>query len=235
MIVKKYETIEEWKQARETAFTGTKVAGLKVKPRTAGIVIGEKLYNETTAEMAVAFMTTPDDREGIEWQNDAQRGIYLEKEALEATSNATGVKFIKHDCVIWYSNDAELIGLSPDGVDKNNKIALETKCLGSVKHLKYALLAKKCEGFDRIPQEYQDQVAQYFLVNPDIEKVCFSLYDPRFDDPEWAIVPVMITRKEAKDKIAENATILQQGLNAVKEILAEINTTKTVSDSPDQQ
>ena len=57
-----------------------------------------------------------------------------------------------------------------DGLERR-KLS-EAKCLSSARHIE-AWLTKK------IPDEYEMQVIQYFIVNESLEKLYFVFFDPR--------------------------------------------------------
>jgi len=192
----KFETKEEWLQARRGRITGTRLKDLIVK-RGTGKKVG---YYELIAERLGA----PADEE-----DSMERGIRLEPEALLRFSKETGKK-VKSGWVLWVRDDDESIALSPDGWI-SNKEAVEVKCLSSAMHIK-AWLEQK------IPSEghynYFEQVLQYFIVNDELEILYFVFYDPRVLAKQYFVLEVK--RIEVQEKVDEY-------LELEKEILAEVN------------
>ena len=61
----------------------------------------------------------------------------------------------------------------------------------------------KATGMDFIPDTYQAQVLQYFVVCDTLETLYFSMYDPRvYGDARHQIIPVH--RKDIKPLIANH-------------------------------
>lgn len=173
MKISKYETIEEWFEARVGKITGSRVKDIIVK-RGTEMKIG---YYELIAER----LSLPADDE-----NPMDRGTRLEEFAIEEFVKATGKK-VNTDLVIWERDDNDRISVSPDGsiVEEDGTVkevvvvatmgtreAVEAKCLKSSHHMK-AFLTQE------IPSEYEDQAVQYFVVNDDLETLYFAFYDPR--------------------------------------------------------
>lgn len=157
MKVTKFEDKETWLSARFGKITGSKLKDIIVK-RGNNKKIG---YYQLIA-----------DRLGVppEDENAMERGHRLEPEAIEEFEKMTGKK-VKTDLVIWEREDNPSIAISPDGwIGKTE--AVEVKCLGSARHIE-ALLTNS------VPKDYVDQVNQYFIVNDDLKKLHFVMYDPR--------------------------------------------------------
>jgi hypothetical protein len=73
--------------------------------------------------------------------------------------------------VLWCRDDDENIAVSPDGTIGARE-AVEVKCLFSARHIE-AWLEQE------IPDEYEYQVLQYFIVNDKLKTLYFIFYDPR--------------------------------------------------------
>lgn len=150
----------DWFQLRKGKITGT---GLKK-------IVGTKLVRDNYLYEILAERLSVDD--GQE-ESALERGERLESEAIEAFEKHTGkivdrIGFIECD-------DSEFIGCSPDGLILNNGLydeAVEVKCLSSANHIK-ALIE------DGVPKDYYPQIIQSFIVNTDLKKLYFVLYDPR--------------------------------------------------------
>lgn len=117
-------------------------------------------------------LATPDG-----WADPMERGSALEAEAV-ALFAKLHQKEVNTDQVIWTRDDNENIAISPDGYMEDGFViseAVEIKCLSSEKHLQ-AIIENK------LPEEYEFQVLQYFIVNDDLETLYFFMYDPRLPD-----------------------------------------------------
>lgn len=196
MRVTKYEDKEAWLEGRNARITGTR----KVIPKrkTTKPLQG---YYELIAEQ----LATPDDGE-----NEMDRGNRLEDEAVVEFTKETGIEIIT-DLVIWERDDNHRISLSPDGYTEDLKTAVEVKCKSSANHVK-ALIEKQ------VPSEHLDQVIQYFVVNEDLEKLYFVMYDPRMSVHSLHILEV--TRDEITDKVE---TYLASQRNTLESVDMEVN------------
>lgn len=117
-------------------------------------------------------LATPDG-----WNDPMERGSALEKEAVELFSTLYS-KVVITDQVIWTREDNEHIAISPDGYMEDGFIvdeAVEIKCLSSEKQMQATIE-------DKLPEEYEFQVLQYFIVNDDLQTLYFFLYDPRLPE-----------------------------------------------------
>lgn len=158
MIIKKYESREEWLAGRIGCITGTKFKDILVKRGT-----GKK----------VGFFQLIADKLGIpaDDENPMARGTRLEKEAIEEFVKQTGKK-VNTDLVIFAREDNPDIAYSPDGYTDDMTESIEVKCLSSARHIE-TLLSQK------IPDEYTEQSLQPFIVNDRLQTLYFILYDPR--------------------------------------------------------
>ena len=152
----KFEDKESWEEARIGKITGTK---LKDLISLKGSV--KKGFWKLVAER----LSLPADDE-----NAMERGIRLEEEAIKEFEKETGKK-VDNSLIIWVSDENDSIAVSPDGIIGKTE-ALEIKCLNSASHIE-ALLTQE------LPEEYEFQVLQYFIVNPILKTLYFGFYDPR--------------------------------------------------------
>lgn len=148
-------------------------------------------------------LATPDG-----WADPMERGSALESEAIELFAKLNK-KEVVTDQVIWVREDNENIAISPDGYMGDGFIvdeAVEIKCLSSEKHLQ-AIIENK------LPEEYEFQVLQYFIVNDDLETLYFFMYDPRLPDT-CNHKCFKITRAEKQEEVdlylAQQKKILEQ-------------------------
>lgn len=191
----------EWEHIRRGKITGSRVKNL--------IVDKNKLnFYQLLAER----VAVPDDKEPFSTK-ETERGHELEPEAIEKFEEITGKKV--EEIGFCLSDINENIALSPDGLIKKGKTnryeeAVEVKCLGSKRHLKYFFERK-------IPKDYEMQVVQYFIVNEHLKKLYFVFYDPRVTSGQ--IFWVEVTREEIQAHIDEST---ERQLEILKEIEEKI-------------
>jgi hypothetical protein len=58
-------------------------------------------------------------------------------------------------------------------------------------------------GFDFIPNEFQRQIIQYFVVNPNLQVLYFSMFDPRIHSDLFAHQYMTVRREAITNKITE--------------------------------
>lgn len=175
----KFESREEWLAARRGKITGSRLKDIIVK-RGSGRKIG---FYELIAER----LGIPADDESA-----MDRGTRLEPEAMERFAKETGKK-LDTSLVIWSRDDDESIAISPDGFI-GKKEAIEAKCLSSARHIEAYLTQK-------VPDEYEYQVLQYFIVNDQLQKLHFVFYDPRLIAKDFFFITV--DRKTVKEQVEE--------------------------------
>lgn len=193
MLVREFQTQEEWQQFRNTRITGSKVGGL-ISKRGGG-------YKKGFYELLAERLAIPEEQE-----NPMDRGNRLEDVALQRFAKETGKK-VSNDLIVWIREDNEHICISPDGVIEGtrNTEAAEVKCLNSASHLE--AWVKKI-----IPSEYYDQAVQYFVVNDKLKVLYFIFYDPRI--PKKDFFYLTITRKyveaDVKKYLEEEREMLEE-------------------------
>lgn len=178
MKVVSFKDREAWLKFREGKITGSKLGDIIVK-RGTGKKIG--FYQLLAERLAV-------EEEGDESPMD--RGSRLEGQALEVFAKLIKKK-VKNDLVIWVSDEDSSIAYSPDGLISDREVA-EVKCLSSAKHLQ-----AYCE--QKIPDDYEEQYVQAFIVNEKLQTLYFVFYDPRIESKpiHW----IVVKRKDIEDKI----------------------------------
>lgn len=196
MKTNKYESREEWLAARRGKITGSRLKDIVVK-RGTGKKIG---FWELVAE---GIGVAPDDESAMD------RGSRLEAEALERFAKESGKK-LDTSLVIWTREDDESIAISPDAFI-GKKEAVETKCLSSARHIEAYFTQE-------VPDEYEFQVFQYFIVNDTLKTLYLVFYDPRILVKDYFVLT--INRKDKEEAIAQ---YLQYQKDTMKEVREYIN------------
>jgi hypothetical protein len=199
MQIVKYETEEDWLAARPNHITGSKLGDI-VPRRGLGKKIGfyqlvaDRLSNDT------------------DMTSDRDRGHELEAEAVAQLAKHTDLTFIT-DLVIWRSDANPYMAYSPDGFTDDLKFAAEAKCLGTAKYLKSLIE-------DKIPDEYREQVIQAFVVNDELERLYFILYDPRVTVQPYHVIT--FEREDLADEIEYYKQCELKVLAEVDDIVAKL-------------
>lgn len=228
-ILKLEQGTKEWHDARRCKVTGTKLKAV-MGTRDARTALIAELIAEKATEQSKAFVTTA----------EMERGNAEEIFAIRAFEEKTKKKVDRVGLCVHGKYD--WVALSPDGLIKsaNGKYeeAVEVKCPDSKKAVLYRIenmvpqletgLAKwskptKAEPepklvvsttapFLGIPTEYKWQVVHYFVVNPDLKKLNFLVYDKRFIDEEAQLYQVEVLRENEilQEAIKEAETELEK-------------------------
>ena len=200
MIIKKYDTKEEWLAGRVSKITGTKLKDIIVK-RGTGHKIG--FYQLIADRIAKA----PDGEDAME------RGARLEKEAIERFEKETKKK-VNTDLCIWMRDDNQSVACSPDGSIHKEHAVVEIKCLSSARHIE-AYLTKQ------VPDEYEAQSIQPFIVNDKLKKLYFCFYDPRVSYIDFFYLE--ITREQVEEKVKEYYEYQIKELAEIEEVVARLS------------
>lgn len=195
MIITKYDTKEDWLKARAGKITGSTLKDTVVLRGNE-----EKIgyYKLIADRLAVA----------ADSENPMERGNRLESEAIQQFTEITGTE-VCTDLVIWQRDDNPSIAISPDGYVDAERIveAVEVKCLNSAEHIKAKITGK-------IPDQYNWQKIQYFIVNNDLEMLHFVFHDPRFI-PELQTFIITIYRTDVAVEIEK---YLMYEINMLKRV-----------------
>ncbi len=189
---------DEWHHLRKGKITGTTLKAIMGTPKARQEAIYEILAERLTIGI--------DD----EFENAMDRGNRLEPDAIAEFELETGktverVGFCEDD-------DNAMICNSPDGLIGETE-AIEAKCMGGKNHVKMWLTNK-------VPDEYEWQVVQYFIVNEKLEKLYFVGYNP--DIPVHSLHIIEVKREEIALDI-ENARKSQEAfLQEVDSILSTL-------------
>lgn len=196
MKIQQFDSEAQWLEARLGKITGTRLKDLVMRGKSPKI----GFYELIAERIAIP----------ANGENVMDRGHRLEDDAIQRFAKETGKK-VKNELVIWYRDEDENIAISPDGSIGKTE-AVEVKCLSSARHLQ-ALLTKE------IPDEYEYQVLQYFIVNDKLKTVHFVFYDPRMPkDFFW----IDVNRKDVKAKVEEYLQLERDVLLEIDRIEKEL-------------
>ena len=189
----------EWEQLRKTRLTGTALKGIMGTPRARQEAMYEVIANRLTVGV--------DD----EYENPMDRGTRLEPDGIAAFELETGKKVEKVG--LCESDDNSAIAQSPDGYISDTE-AIEVKSMGGKNHVKLWLT-------DEVPDEYEWQVVQYFVVNDNLQKLYFCGYNP--DIPVHPLHIITVERDEVKIKMAKKAQeVFLQEVDSVLKTLIKL-------------
>ncbi len=189
----------EWHQLRRGKITGTGLKKILGTPKARSDYFYELLAERLTID------------DGIE-MSAMDRGTHLETQALEFFEQVTGK--IVETIGFVASDKNQNIASSPDGLIKvkgKYREAVEIKCLSSAHHLRAWLE-------DSIPKDYYPQSVQYFIVNPDLEKLYFVLFDPRMTVHPMHVIT--IERKDIQETIDDYE---EKEIELLKEVEEALN------------
>ena len=201
-----FESRDQWLQARMGKVTGTRLKDLIVKKGT-----NKKIgFYELIAER---LMVSDEDFEGyVPNETPMGRGTRLQKYAIDRFRKTTG-KEVDERLVMWIREDNESIAISPDGVISETE-AVETKCLSAANHIK-ALIT------NAVPDDYEYQVKQYFIVNDKLETLYLCFFDPRIPCKDFFYLK--ITRPEVEADVKELFELETKELKEVDEWVAKLS------------
>lgn len=143
-----------------------------------------------------------------EYENAMDRGLRLEKDAIKEFEFETG----KSVEVTGFCEDDEdpMICNSPDGLIPKENAAIEVKCMGGKNHVKMWLT-------NEVPDEYEWQVVQYFVLNKELQTLYFIGYNP--DIPRHPLHVIEVKREEIAEKITKARVSQKEFLGEVNKIL----------------
>lgn len=174
---------DEWFYNRKGKITGTMLKS----------IMGSDKVRQDALYEYIADRLTLGNPEAEEYENAMDRGNRLEPDAIAMFELETGKKVERVG--MFVKGDDDRIANSPDGnvMDTDDSEGVEAKCMGGKNHVKFWLTNK-------LPDEYEWQVAQYFIVNPKLNKLWFIGFNP-----DIAIHPLHIleiTRESIEFNIA---------------------------------
>lgn len=173
----------------------------------------------STAPKTIEFYELLADHLGIEPNGEdvRDRGHRLEPEAAAKFSKETGKKLgtigawsLEEDDRIFTSPDREVLPEKGDIITE----AVEIKCLSRARHLQAVV-----ENI--VPEEFESQKVQYFVVNPDLQVLWFVFYDPRVIAHPYHVVKV--TREELGNKPQEYLEFQKVQLADIDKLVEELS------------
>lgn len=189
---------DEWHHLRKGKVTGTTLKALMSSRKDTR----EDAIYEIVAERLMVGVQSE--------ENAMDRGTRLEPEAIAMFELETG----KEVTIMGMCEDDEQpnIANSPDGLIGDTE-AIEVKCMGGKNHVKMWLT-------NQVPDEYEWQVVQYFVVNEKLEKLYFVAYNP--DIPVHMLHIIEVGRDEIQEKIDLARKTQEEFLLKVDNILKNI-------------
>jgi putative phage-type endonuclease len=206
MKVIKYINNEDWLSNRKGKITGSRL----------GSIVGKKgnSYKIGFYELIAERLSVSEDEfEGyIPNETPMDRGTRLEKYAIDRFSKETDM-IVTNDKVMWVREDNDNIAISPDGIIDDEQ-AVEVKCLSSARHIEAFLN-------NAVPDEYEAQVIQYFVVNDKLQRLFFVCYDPRI--PAKDFFYIIVNRHDIEEEIAMYRKYQDEVLKEVDEIVTRLS------------
>lgn len=191
----------EWLQIKKGKISGTFLKSIMGTPKARQEAIWEFIAEKLTVGVE------------LEYENAMDRGTRLEVDAVAMFEIESGKQV---DIIGFCENEDEpAIANSPDGyiAGSDDTEAVEVKCLGGKNHVKMWLL-------NQVPEDYDWQVVQYFVVNPRLEKLYFVGYNP--DIPRHPLHIIELRREEIQDRIDRAKEAQLKFLADANEILNKI-------------
>jgi predicted phage-related endonuclease len=202
MLIQTFENERDWLEARRGKITGSRLKKLVVKRGTEKKI---EFY-----EMIAERLSKPLEVGEVKL-SPLEHGHAYEAEAISRFEQMTGKEVDCTKC-IWSREDNPNIAISPDGVviGTDNTEAVEAKCLSEANHLK-AYLTKE------IPEEYEEQKLQYFIVNDKLQKLTFCFLNPRLMAADFFTIE--FTRADVLAEIEEKLIFERQTLAEIDSIV----------------
>jgi len=205
--MKKHNNIEQgsaaWHQLRKGKITGTTLKAIMGTP---------KAYTDAIYELIAERLTVGVDGD-IDYENPMDRGNRLEPDAISIFELETGKKVERTGFCEDDTNPN--ICNSPDGLveDTNDTEAVEAKCPEGKNYVKMWLT-------NEVPDQYEWQVVQYFVVNQNLQRLYFVGYNP--DIPIHPIHIIVVERDSIEKEITRARIAQEQFLKEVDEKLSKI-------------
>lgn len=235
----------EWIEARRGRITGStaKSVVFDTYKRDAGKVKNLtldfwQLLADRLKDQSIDDATSPDPEVRGHELEDLNASITIDDLNSGLAAKDLPVLDVDMEPGLWVSSDSEYLAVSPDVCEDSDKPtwAIECKSLASARHLSvvvpWILHEQGSDGvwdgkwgkfsfplpddpIDYVPNDYVSQCLQYFVVNPDLQVLYFSLYDPSIVDTRLSHVYITIPRSSVKDRITDQTAKLDRTLDLV--------------------
>ncbi len=171
---------EKWFYERKGKITGTMLKSIMGTPKARQ----EAMYEYIAERLTVGV--------DMDHENAMERGNRLEPDAIAMFELEMSKKVERVG--LYVKDEDSSIANSPDGnvLDTDDTESVEAKCMGGKNHIKLWLT-------NAVPEEYEWQVAQYFIVNPKLQILWFVGFNPDITIHPLHIIKV--TRGEILEKI----------------------------------
>jgi putative phage-type endonuclease len=201
--MKRYNNVEqksdEWHHLRKGKITGTTLKAIMGTPKARQ----DALYEIIAERLTVGV-------EGENYENAMERGNRLEADAIAMFEFESGKQVERTGFCEDETNP--FIANSPDGLIGEDE-AVEAKCMGGKNHVKMWLTNK-------VPDEYEWQVVQYFVVNEKLRKLYFIGYNP--DIPAHPLHIIEVYRDQLEKDIQTARENQEKFISEVEEVLKTI-------------
>lgn len=220
----------EWLEARQGVISGTKVK--EIKPPARKVKTGSQTLGFWS--LVAEYLSY-----GVEEESPMARGTRLEDENAQKTVEKFGLKNAEYGVGTLWQTDDGLLGYSPDAYENIEKPtwAIECKSLKTAEHI-YLIMADlsalgklpeafaglfpapsaKYRGIDYVAEEHRLQVTQAFVVNPELEVMYYSLYDPRVVVEGLQHHTVVVRREEMQEDIENQRQMVEAQASLARDI-----------------
>ena len=220
---------EAWFEFRRGKIGGSKTKG--VKPLTRGANKGRVDGSAGFWSLLAERVSVPKDGEP-----DMERGHRLEALGLQKTNAKFGLDLMwktqeNPDLPgLWVSDETEDMYISPDAAEAGDKptYAAEVKAFDTPKHLQIMyedMQAKKSEGYnpiDSLPDDNVDQAVDYFVINPDSERLYWTMINDMVALENLEHYVIVIERKHVAERVEALRQIQRDVLSDIEEKLKTI-------------
>lgn len=195
----------EWHALRRERVTSTDLDDVMGTDQSQTALIAEKIAQFATEQSKITRPTA-----------EMERGSAEEAFAIKEFQLQYQLKITK--ATICISDEMPWLAWSPDGLIKFGgkfSMAVEVKSPDSKTSFLYRIynlikdvkIPKSKQPFLGVPSDYKWQCVNAFIVNQDLQKLYFIVYDSRIIDPEHRLYVVELTRDMPELKLAiEEAT-----------------------------
>lgn len=214
---------DTWLDLRRGVVTGTK--SKTIAPPKRGTATPQGIYELLAEKIAIAKDGEP----------ERDRGLRLEDEAILKTQEKYSLD-LNIDPGMWMTDDGKL-AVSPDAAEigDNPTYAAEAKCLDSKNHLQGILTDyenKKRPNYNPLDSlkiatsDFTAQVIQYFVVNPDLKTLYFTLYDDRQALDNIVHYVIIIERTHVAEYVDGQEAYERDALKRVDEMIKTLKEIK---------